>query len=102
MWHFLFDVSVGLSMDYKGIIGIQLTGATASSSPSIAVSGFRTITNEPDIFELNEQGGCIGGSVLIPGDKIPVYIGGDLAIVGELDKKLNENHYGAQPQLEPE
>lgn len=95
-------MSVGLSMDYKENIGIQLTGAmgaTASSSPSIAVSVFRTITNAPDIFELNEQGGCVGGTVFIPGYKVPVYIGGDLAIVGKLDNKPNENYYGATTSI---
>lgn len=31
---------------------------------------------------------------MIPGDKIPVYIGGDLVIVGNLNDKPNENYYG--------
>lgn len=99
---FTLEGSIGLSLDYKGNIAMQATGAwgvTASSSPGLTISLFRTITNAPDIYELEKEGGCIGGSILIPRDKVPVYIGGDLVIVGDLNNKLSENYYGVTTAL---
>lgn len=94
---FTIDGSIGLSMDYKGNIAIQATGAwgvTTSSSPSIAGSFYRTITNAPNIDALLKDGGCIGGSVIAPFYGTPVYIGADLVIVGDLNNKPNECYYG--------
>lgn len=96
---FVVDSSIGLSFDYKGNIAVQATGAwgvTASSSPSCAIAGFKTKTNAPDVDYLNEAGGCMGASLVVPVNGVPMYGALDLALVGDLDNKVvdGKNYYG--------
>lgn len=96
---FVVDASIGLSFDYKGNIAVQTTGGwgvSASSSPSCAIAGFKTVTNAPNVDCLNGEGGCIGASLALPVSGIPVYGALDLALVGDLNNKVvdNKNYYG--------
>ncbi len=87
---FNFNLQGGISIDTKGNIAIQgsFGGGVTGGTPSISISGYRSITNAPSINELNGMGYQIGGSATIP----PVAVGGDFNIIPDLER--NRTYYG--------
>ncbi|MCH5258800.1 MAG: RHS repeat-associated core domain-containing protein [Lachnospiraceae bacterium] len=98
---YMVDGSIGISLDYRGNVAIQATGAwgvTAQNfvGPSVSFAGYRTVTNAPNVYELNGEGACIGGSGAAMAGAIPLYVGGDFVIVGDLSNRPADykNYYG--------
>ena len=89
-----YDFSIGLSFDAKGNVGIQHSfagGVTASAAPSISAAGYTTVTNAPDIFELENEGSNVGGALAAPVMGVPVYASGDFVVTG--DPNSSDKHY---------
>ena len=89
-----YDFSIGLSFDAKGNVGIQHSfagGVTASAAPSISAAGYTTVTNAPDIFELENEGSNVGGALAAPVMGVPVYGSGDFVVTG--DPNSSDKHY---------
>ena len=89
-----YDFSIGLSFDAKGNVGIQHSfagGVTASAAPSISAAGYTTVTNAPDIFELENEGSNVGGALAAPVMGVPVYGSGDFVVTD--DPNSSDKHY---------
>ena len=89
-----YDFSIGLFFDAKGNVGIQHSfagGVTASAAPSISAAGYTTVTNAPDIFELENEGNNVGGALAAPVMGVPVYGSGDFVVTG--DPNSSDKHY---------
>lgn len=89
-----YDFSIGLSFDAKGNVGIQHSfagGVTASAAPSISAAGYTTVTNDPDIFELENEGSNVGGALAASVMGVPVYGSGDFVVTG--DPNSSDKHY---------
>lgn len=68
-------------------------GVTASVSPSIAIAGYETITNAPDIYALEGDGANVGGAGAGVVMGVPVYGSGDFVIVGD-PNSTGKHYYG--------
>ena len=91
-----YDFSIGLSFDAKGNVGIQHSfagGVTASAAPSISAAGYTTVTNAPDIFELENEGSNVGGALAAPVMGVPVYGSGDFVVTGKPNSS-DKHYYG--------
>lgn len=91
-----YDGSLGVSVDAKGNIGIQYSyagGVTVSSEPSLAIAVYETATNAPDIYTLEGDGASAGGAVVSSVSGIPVFVSGDVVIVGDVNNK-DKHYYG--------
>ncbi len=69
----------------------SLGGVTASAAPSISAAGYTTVTNAPDIFELENEGSNVGGALAAPVMGVPVYASGDFVVTG--DPNSSDKHY---------
>ena len=91
------DVSVGASIDAKGNVGIQGTyscGISTAATPSWALLGYRTTSNAPDIYALEGDGVNIGGSVSAPVNTIPLVVGADFNLIGDVNSKPYNGYFG--------
>ena len=90
----IFNGQIGVSMDTKGNVAVQASGGggVTVGTPSISISGYRSITNAPSINELNGMGYQIGGSAIISVEGVPVAVGGDFNIIPDLER--NRTYYG--------
>ena len=89
-----YDASIGISIDFKGNIGIQYSyagGVTASAGPSIAIAAYETTTNAPDIYTLEGDGASVGGAMVSSVSGIPAFVSGDIVIVGDVNS--TDKHY---------
>ena len=50
-----------------------------------------TVTNAPDIFELENEGSNVGGALAAPVMGVPVYASGDFVVTG--DPNSSDKHY---------
>ena len=84
---FIFSFQGGISVDTKGNIALQgsFSGGMTGGSPGASVTGYRTITNAPNINKLEGLGYQIGGSVGVPVYGVPVAAGGDFLIIPDTD-----------------
>ena len=89
-----FNGQIGVSMDTKGNVAIQASGGggVTGGTPSISISGYRSITNAPSINELGGTGYQIGGSAIIPVENVPIAVGGDFNIIPDMER--NKTYYG--------
>lgn len=62
-----------------------------SAAPSISAAGYTTVTNAPDIFELENEGSNVGGALAAPVMGVPVYASGDFVVTG--DPNSSDKHY---------
>lgn len=91
-----FDGMICFSRDYKGNMGIQITGSggVTVGTPSISISKYVSRTNAPDISFLEGSGVSIGGSALV---QTPVVVsvgaGGEFNIIGDVNSD-SELYYG--------
>ncbi len=86
------DGSIGLSIDRRGNIALQVTGVggvTAATTGSIGLVAYGTVTNAATVYNLEGQGVTIGGSIISPvsGLVVPIMGGLDLNLLGDVNQK---------------
>lgn len=90
------DGSLGISMDTKGNIGLQgtyVSGVTGGTK-SWAFLVYRSKSNAPDIYAIEGDGLNIGGSVGAPVYGIPLIIGGDFNLIGDVNSTPYDGYFG--------
>ena len=80
---FPFSAQAGISVDTKGNIAIQVSESSGvtTSDAGWSVARYRTVTNAPSIAALEGEGYQIGGSIAVPFEGVPVFVGEDLNII---------------------
>ena len=83
-----FSVQLGLSIDTKGNIAIQVTGGggVTIGTPCTTIGKYKSYTNAPSINELNGPAYQIGGSAIIPVEGFPVAVGADYSIIPDNER----------------
>lgn len=94
---FSFGVQGGVSIDTKGNVAIQATvsaGLTIGSGNSI--TSYKTITNAPNVKNLEGFGYQAGGSLPLPASSGALIAGGDLNVIPSVDEKTSQEklYYG--------
>ncbi len=91
------DGFAGISFDYRGNIALQFTksGGVTGGTASAAMSKYFMFTNAPTVFDLENEGASIGGSIVWPMfKKIGPNIGLEFDIMGDVNNKNNDFYYG--------
>ncbi|MBE5870890.1 MAG: hypothetical protein E7294_06495 [Lachnospiraceae bacterium] len=57
------SISAGFSLDSKGNLHFQITGAGGGGAPSAGISRYYSYINAPDLNDMDKWGGSAGGSV---------------------------------------
>ena len=86
-----FDGCIGISIDWKGNVAVQVTGSggVTVGTPSAGILAYQTITNASTVYNLEDFGVQIGGSASIPIPETPVsaIIGGEINLMGDINQR---------------
>ena len=85
---FNFNIQAGVSIDTQGNVALQYStgGGFTTGSPSLSVTGYKSVTNAPSIYELEGMGYQIGGSIGVPIYGVSLALGADLNVLEVKDK----------------
>ena len=90
----IFNGQIGVSMDTKGNVAIQVSGGggITGGDPGISITRYQSVTNAPNIDKLNDAYYQVGGSIAVPIEGVPVAAGGDVMFMP--DPALNTRYFG--------
>ena len=90
------SASISLSADTKGNVALQGSyswGVTTNPGFGASIGPTSMITNAPDVYSLENEGGVVGGSLFTKAPKVgAIGFGGDLNIIP--DSKYNKCYFG--------
>ena len=90
----IFNGQIGVSMDTKGNVAIQVSGGggITGGDPGISITRYQSVTNALNIDKLNDAYYQVGGSIAVPIEGVPVAAGGDVMFMP--DPALNTRYFG--------
>ena len=89
-----FNVQGGLSVDTKGNVALQgsVGAGFATGSAGASLTSYQSVSNAPEIDNLNNFGCQVGGSGGFLAGPVPVSVGGDISFIP--DPKKNTTYLG--------
>ncbi len=85
----IFNGQIGVSGDTKGNIAIQAAGGggLTGGTPGISLSGFASVTNAPNVKNLEGEYAQLGSSIAAPVGGVPLAVGADFMLLPDTPNK---------------